>query len=215
MTTEFAHQTKQARSQTTQERVVRAFVELLEEQTFDSLSVTDVTRRAEVSVGAFYKRFPSKEALLLHSDATRLAPHIDALATRFAADRWDGAGLDELARAYIDATVDVLLGHPGLVRAVALYLRGVDNQDYRSRARRRNQRVYARIRDLVLDCGEVIPHPDPAAAFDFVNRMVTAAAREATLYAERPVTRTSRRRREALVDQLTHAFLTYLRNPLP
>ena len=54
----------QGRSRITAERFVEAALDLLQTHTFDELSVADMARRAERSVGAFYQRFGSKEEFL-------------------------------------------------------------------------------------------------------------------------------------------------------
>ena len=54
----------QGRSRITAERFVEAALDLLQTCTFDELSVADLARRAERSVGAFYQRFGSKDDFL-------------------------------------------------------------------------------------------------------------------------------------------------------
>ena len=63
----------QGRSRITAERFVEAAIDLLQTRTFDELSVADLARRAERSVGAFYQRFGSKEAFLTSLLATYMA----------------------------------------------------------------------------------------------------------------------------------------------
>src|SRR3954451_17242527 len=55
---------QQKRSQASVERVFAATRALLEEKGFDGVTVQEVSTRAEVSVGAIYGRFQSKENLL-------------------------------------------------------------------------------------------------------------------------------------------------------
>ena len=54
----------QQRSRETAERITAAALSLLERKSFAELKVTEIARKAGVSVGGFYARFPSKEALL-------------------------------------------------------------------------------------------------------------------------------------------------------
>ncbi len=46
------------------ERILGAAEELLREKPFDGVTVAEIVRRADSSVGAFYARFPAKAALL-------------------------------------------------------------------------------------------------------------------------------------------------------
>lgn len=53
---------KQARSQRTREKLIAAGFKLLEEKDFDAISVGEVAKAANCSVGAMYDRFENKEA---------------------------------------------------------------------------------------------------------------------------------------------------------
>ena len=55
---------KQGRSRQTLERILRATRELLQEKEFEEITVAEIVQQAQSSCGAFYARFPSKEALL-------------------------------------------------------------------------------------------------------------------------------------------------------
>src|SRR5512138_2072181 len=84
---------QQARSQKTLERLLDAAEELIAERGVSSVTVSEVVRRAGSSVGAFYARFPDKDALLatLHERTC-----VEALATaELALDptRWNHAEL--------------------------------------------------------------------------------------------------------------------------
>src|SRR5206468_8661548 len=84
---------QQARSQKTLERLLDAAEELIAEHGVASVTVSEVVRRAESSVGAFYARFPDKDALLatLHERSC-----VEALATaELALDskRWESSDL--------------------------------------------------------------------------------------------------------------------------
>ncbi len=62
-------QPRQTRSLKTQESFVEAGWEIVQRQPWDSISITDIAKRAKRSVGAFYQRFGSKEdflSVLLH-----------------------------------------------------------------------------------------------------------------------------------------------------
>src|SRR5579871_3811602 len=67
---------KQARSSRTLERILRATRDLLHEKEFEEITVAEIVQRAQSSCGAFYARFPSKEALLpaLYDAYTRSLP---------------------------------------------------------------------------------------------------------------------------------------------
>src|SRR5271165_3271865 len=57
-------QVKQARSRKTLDRFLQATRDILYEKEFADITVAEIVQRAGSSCGAFYARFPSKEALL-------------------------------------------------------------------------------------------------------------------------------------------------------
>src|SRR5262245_53720095 len=69
-------QVKQARSQKTLDRFLQATREILCEKEFAEITVAEIVQRAGSSCGAFYARFPSKEALLpaLYDASSRSLP---------------------------------------------------------------------------------------------------------------------------------------------
>lgn len=82
---------QQARSQKTLERLLDAAEELIAERGVASVTISEVVRRAGSSVGAFYARFPDKDALLATLHERSCA---EALATaELALDpkRWESA----------------------------------------------------------------------------------------------------------------------------
>src|SRR5947209_5706863 len=55
---------KQARSRQTFDRLLDATEALLREKEFAAITIAEIVQRAGASTGAFYARFPAKEALL-------------------------------------------------------------------------------------------------------------------------------------------------------
>ena len=93
---------KQKRSQESLERVLAASIELLEEEGFDAFTIQDVSRRADVSVGAIYARFGNKESLLraVHRHAMdTLRPEHEAVAAADARPQTPAARSCALTRA--------------------------------------------------------------------------------------------------------------------
>ena len=84
---------RQARSQATLERFVEATQQLLEQQSFEDITVADIVQRAERTVGSFYARFDDKYAVL-HVLTDRLQHRIADVVRAFCDPvRWDGAPL--------------------------------------------------------------------------------------------------------------------------
>src|SRR4051812_31414315 len=96
---------QQARSQKTLERLLDAAEELIAESGAAAFTVSEVVKRGGSSVGAFYARFPDKDALLatLHQRSCS-----EALATaEFALnpDRWQVSALEDVVAEIIQFMV--------------------------------------------------------------------------------------------------------------
>src|SRR6478736_10297665 len=63
MTTRF-HPPQQHRSQETLDRILDAAEQVLDAKSFSEATLVEIMERAGVTVGAFYRRFPDKDALL-------------------------------------------------------------------------------------------------------------------------------------------------------
>lgn len=159
---------KQKRSQESLERVLVASTELLEEKGFDAFTVQDASQRADVSVGAIYARFGSKESLLR-------AVHRHAL---------DGAVVpgvlavveDRPAREVIVDSVRVIAeifrGRESLLRAF-MHLAAAD-AEIEQRASVASKDLARQVESAILAHRDEITHPDPEMAVDVAFRMAFA-----------------------------------------
>src|SRR5687768_2539595 len=82
---------KQARGRAAQERIVAATLALLEEQPFERIGVAHIAARARVAVGNVYRRFVSKERLLVFVAREVMLPEVMAeLRAELEPSRWHG-----------------------------------------------------------------------------------------------------------------------------
>jgi AcrR family transcriptional regulator len=97
---------KQERSRRTFSSLLDATRELLAASDFDDILVSDITRRAGVSTGSFYARFPDKFALLLALQERSLAEIREGLARQLDPDKWAdkplGATVAEMIRSLVE-----------------------------------------------------------------------------------------------------------------
>lgn len=80
---------KQDRAVRTRAAIVRAAAEVFAEQGFAGATVTDITKRAGLTLGAMYFHFKSKEALareIVLSQPDRVAPRLDSTGLQQAVD---------------------------------------------------------------------------------------------------------------------------------
>ncbi len=201
---------QQERSRQTAERITAAALALLERKTFAELTVTEIARRAGVSVGGFYARFASKEALLQYFDAAIVEGILARAAQELDPARLAGAGARQVVGAYIRLAVRMFRRHRPVLQQVALRSRTSRDPSFKQRIRDANAFLHGRFRALLAERRDEIGHPDPRAAIDLGLTFVSAAMREYMLFAEfRPDFAPLGDAR--LARELTDAFCAYLR----
>lgn len=132
--TEWVRAPRQARSAETLERFIDATRQLLDERPFDEITVVDIVRRADRTVGSFYARFDDKYSVL-YELAQRAFARIEDVSRAFCDPaRWDGRPLEEFV-------------HESVQMNVAAYRRA----DLLFRAVFSASMVDARFRDLRID----------------------------------------------------------------
>jgi AcrR family transcriptional regulator len=198
------------RSQETLDRILDAAESLVQEKGFGDTPVSEIVRRADSSVGAFYSRFPDKDALL-HALYERYLEQ--AMATADDAldpSRWEGAGVGDLVGAVIAFLVQIYREQRGLIRAFVI--RNHIDAEFQARRGRLSHHVSERLSALLVGHGGEIRHPDPERAAAFGMTLVFATLDSAILFSE------TRSGVAALSDadltaELTRAFLAYLGIP--
>jgi AcrR family transcriptional regulator len=200
---------QQARSRATLHRFLESALDLLGERRFEEASVAEIARRAGASVGAFYARFPDKEALLGYLN-DRLFEEGERLWDEFLApERWQGRSAAEIVEAVVSRLVERRRANRGLLRALTLYARARPGPRFTANARAMNRHVHRRLTELLLARRDEIAHPEPEQAISFGLLLVDGATREAILFGE--AARLPGRPSDAvLARELTAACLAYL-----
>jgi AcrR family transcriptional regulator len=164
---------RQRRSVESSERVIAAGIELLTEAGYEGFTITEVSRRAKVSVGSIYARFGSKDDLFL-------VLHDRALVDleRDQRDAFAAAGRDELddhARiaAAVAAVITVMRENAQLLRVIML--RGALDERVLERGSVSVRALNDAFAAVVLRHTEAVRHPDPSLAADVCFRMLFAS----------------------------------------
>lgn len=155
---------KQARSERTLFRLLDAAEELIVEKGLAGLSIPEVARRAESSVGGFYARFRDKNELLRALEERfflEVQARLDALADE---RRWAGAPLEDVIAAAVDELVHVTESRRDLIRA--FLFRATQDVRIRDDAVRFRNRAAERIAALLVARAPGFSHPDPILAID-------------------------------------------------
>jgi AcrR family transcriptional regulator len=160
---------RQERTQKTLVALLDAAESLLADKGFDDITVADVAARAGSSVGAFYRRFSDKDALL-HALHERYCEEATITANEaLDPERWDGIGIAEMLSAQIDFLVEVFGERRGLDRAI--YLRTFRDAAFSERSARLQNHVTDGMTALLAVRKAEFAHPDPALAIDFALRV--------------------------------------------
>lgn len=200
---------QQARSRATLDRFVEAAVALLSERRFEDAPVAEIARRARASVGAFYARFPDKEALLELLNERLFHAGREGWDAFLARERWHGRDAAEIVDAVVRHVVRKRREHRGLLRSLALYARSRPEPGFLEQAQALNRHVHRRLRELLLERRGELGHPAPERAIAFGLLMVDAATRDAILFdevAQVPAKPSDR----LLASELSTAWLAYL-----
>jgi AcrR family transcriptional regulator len=160
---------QQRRSRESLERALAAGIELLEQGGYEAFTITEVARRAKVSVGTLYGRFQSKDGLF-HEIQARALEAIEADQDALLARDWSALDAGALVHAAVEAVAEVFRRHAALLRV--MMLRGATDPDVLARGRASSQRFAGAFTDALLTRRAAIVHPAPELAADVCFRMV-------------------------------------------
>lgn len=198
---------QQARSQETLARILDAAEVLVAEKGFDDTPISEIVKHAGSSVGAFYTRFPDKDALL-HALYDRYFEQAMATADH-ALDRtrWQGAATTELVSSVFAFLVVVYREHCGLIRAFVL--RNYSDPEFQARRARLSHKVSEQLCALLLERESEICHPDPKRAAAFGLTLVFSTLDSTMLFGEMRCGELAISD-DDLASELTRAYLAYL-----
>ena len=159
----------QERSRLAFERVLDAGTEVLREGGFEAFTITEVSRRARVSIGSIYGR-ANKEGLFLaiHARWTeRISSEQDELLRELATR---DLGPEELVREAVAAVAYVFRTHGALMHV--FMLRASLDAAIRERGAEASARNAETFERLLLAHRDAIAHDDPELAVDVAFRLV-------------------------------------------
>jgi AcrR family transcriptional regulator len=203
---EWVRAPRQARSLATLERFVDATQQLLEERTFDEITVADIVGQAERTVGSFYARFEDKYSVL-HVLADRLDERIRDLVHAFCDPvRWEHSSLAEFVSESIALHVMAYRRSASLFRASLTA--AASDERFRSRRLATMQYCAEQQKQLLLTRVDELHCADPARASDLVFELIAARLDHELLFGR--FTTTSPRSDGELVAELTDQCLNLL-----
>lgn len=203
---------KQRRSRETLQKFLDATRELLEEKSFDEISVAEITRKAGASVGAFYARFDDKNGLLEYLNGLFDAEIAGDVRRTLDSKNWAEAPLDSVVSELLEVLVRSHRHHRGTLRALVLRTLGSGGGAGRPSDMPEGLWPAKPLVDEILRRRSLINHPNPDVAVYLGLGMAASAVRERVLYPElgadtRPRTPITD---AVFVEELTRVFLAFL-----
>ena len=202
-------QPRQQRSQDLLARLIDASRALLDERDFESISIANIAKRAGVSVGVLYTRFPTKDHLLVHLASAFGEDTAAQMARTFADERVAGLSLAELAELYFTTVGQAFTRHRRMLRSVTLLVRTTEHTELRAIVQRFNVAVHSRFAECALRHRRSIKHADAERAIKFALLAASATLREMLLY-EEPVSNLARGQAAKAGRECTRLFTSYL-----
>lgn len=179
---------------------------LLEHREPGEITVDEIAERARVSVGAFYKRFASKQDLLPLLLTRLQTASRELLPAALEESKWQGRNLTQRIDALIDMIADVHGRRQKVIRAcvtgrftATLQMTPQDVEDSRA--------LMELMRDWLLVCREEIRHEDPATAVRVGLYMCLQSLQTALLFENLPPAVS----RETIVTEAKRMLGRYLR----
>ena len=180
---------------------------MLEDGPIQNASVSAIAKRAGSSVGAFYHRFPDKQALTRTLYERFCNESLATVEGNFSPERWAGHTLFEVLTALVSFTARDYLRRPGL-RRFAMHLIDSD-PDVRILAQGLSGATVAAFGRLLERRQSEMNHPNPLLAAEFLHRMLFATLDQVALFHGDAPTGNELAEVE-LIEELTRAICAYL-----
>lgn len=204
--------TQQERSRATLDRILDATESLLQERLFDDITIAAIVERAGCSVGAFYSRVRTKDALLKYLRERLYADIQQQLGANVDVERWASVPIVERVRLVARMAVDNNRDKLGVLRTVVLQAQR--DEPFRIRGRAFQEQILQTVVTFWTLNPADIHHSDQAAAARFGFVMLNGLMREAYLFGEMWPD-FGQRDEAAFVEQIVSAVMGYLQPGVP
>jgi len=161
------HPPRQARSRETLTRLLDATEAVLREGGLEAATVPAIAQRAGLSVGAVYRRFPDKDALLRAVHERVFHRYRDINETRLDPGMFAGATLRQFVEGMIRGMVHAYRQDRRLMQAMLQYSETHADPAFRARAAETNVAALAQLLRIISAKAGEMTHPAPEAAARF------------------------------------------------
>ena len=173
---------QQSRSQETLDRILDAAEQVLAEKAFGEATLAEIMERAGVTVGAFYRRYPDKNALLRHLDERFFGEMLSRAEQLLDPARWQTATARQIIEEMCRQAVEVYSLRRGLLRS--LFLRARTDTVLQQSALHVNEQFLGRLRTVLMPLRSQMTHPDPERAIELGFMMMIGSLRELVVFGE-------------------------------
>ncbi|HET7464728.1 MAG TPA: helix-turn-helix domain-containing protein [Longimicrobium sp.] len=165
------HPPRQARSRETLTRLLDAAEAVLRDGGLEAATVPAIAERAGLSVGAVYRRFADKDALLraVHERSFHRLRELNE--SRMAPELFAGYTLEQWIGGMIRGLLHVYRQDRRLMQAMMEYSETHKDAGFRARAAETNRAALASFAEMVKSKAAEVrhPHPDTAARFALIT----------------------------------------------
>ncbi len=183
----------------------------LREQSLDVFTIQSVLQRAELSVGAFYSRFPDKTALL-HEVQERVHGRIDSsILAQLAESDGKCGSLEEAVVQGFGVIIRHVLSERALFRAFMML--SVFDDHMRQKGEQMNWERKRALSELLAPHRAEIGHADPDLAIDAAYAIYSSTIRGRLVYYGNADDVQFGATDKVLFDDLTRALAAFLRGP--
>ncbi|MDP9522897.1 TetR/AcrR family transcriptional regulator [Pseudomonas putida] len=164
-----ANAPQQDRSRASLERLMHATREILNEGTFEQLTIAGISKRSKVSVGSIYARFKGKEELFLAVMIDVMTEMEREWAQEIAVLKTQQLSLNELVPALIDRLAEHLHRHASILKP---FMTKASDPRVAACGKATHLKTEQAFQELLLEQRDFISHPEPERAV--VNSFVIA-----------------------------------------
>lgn len=161
------HPPRQARSRETLTRLLDAAESVLRDGGLDAATVPAIAERAGLSVGAVYRRFADKDALLRAVHQRTVERYREMNRTRLDPSVFAGATLKQFVEGMIKGMLHAYRQDRRLMQAMLQYTETHPDPQFKARAVEVNEAALAQVVRVITARSGEMTHPDPETAARF------------------------------------------------
>ncbi len=170
---------QQNRSEQTFNRILKAVTKLVAKGAYDDATVSEITRQAKCSVGAFYGRFSDKDAALFAMYDARCEKLEAMILPIFEEGLAKRAPLAKTLSRFVDCLIDHTFANAAFIRAQGFLSSAKSSEPFWARAKEMNGAFYNALHQLLVEKKGEMSHSDPKTAALITLSIVGGLPRDA------------------------------------